>query len=241
MKKILMLLMLTCLCLTGCSKVDPEASVNVQFDGSSFTVEGVDCGLTMFNGYSGEVVGEGYTILVNLEQVDDLSYAQYNYFQITYDDMDLYRKEAYCWSMYGSTQHVMYYPYFESEDGKLYWISMACHGSTYEQAKIYMWDIAEKITMTNANIYVECGDDFVFGSEFSYPKVTTSAASVTGTIKVSKQQDPECTEPFTVIQDEKNTYTLYKRDSDRFSYYQYSDWLIQTAFGVDLKEYIKFK
>ena len=241
MKKILPLLILICLCLTGCSKADPTQPVTVQFNGSSFTVEGKEVNLTMFNGYKGEYIGDTYMINIDLEQVDDLAYAQYNHFQITYDDMDLYKNKAYCWSMYGSTQQIMYYPYYESKDGKLYWLAMSIHGTSYEQGQVYMWDLAEKIKMTENNIYVECDDDFVFGGEFAYPKVTNTYASVPGTIKISKAQDPACTEPFTVIQDEKHTYTLYKRDSDAYTYYQYGDWLIQTVFGIDLKEYIKFK
>lgn len=241
MKKIIPLLLVICLCLTGCSKKNnPDDPVTCQFDGTSFKIDNVAIdGLTSYNGYYADYDAD-YLLTVKLEQVDDLAYAEYNYFDISYDDMDLYRKKAYCWSMYGTTQQIMYYPYYTAKDGAQYWLAMSAVNISYAQAQAYMWDIAEKIAMTNAEIYVQCGDEMLFGNDFSYPKVTNDFTSISGTIKISKKQDPECTEPFTVVQDEKNTYTLYKHDTDRYSYYQYGDWLIQTVFGIDLTEYIKF-
>lgn len=227
--------------LVGCSKKGADKPVTVNFTGSSFTVDGKDLGLYMYQGYQARANVDGEEIEIFLEQVDDLSYAQYNYDQIIVDNMDIYKDKAYTWTMYLGRQKVLYYPYSGTLDTGLYWVASTANGGALETQGIqYLWDICSQIAMTEKQVIVECGDDVTFTSSYDLCKVTNEYASIPDTCNIKRATKPECTEPYTIVQNEKETITLYKYDSDRYSYYQYGDWLIQTILGLDLTEYFTF-
>lgn len=230
-----------CLGLTGCSKVSASDAVTCQFDGSLFKVDGQDVDMEVYGGYYGEFLRDGVQFEIHLEQVDDLSYAEFNYDQIITDDMTLYNKKAYCWSMYLGTQKIMYYPYSGNEKDGFYWIAMKGYqGMAEQQAYLYEWQLAEKLKMTEGQVIVECDDKVTFTSDADIVKVTKDYASISGMCNIKKQTKPECTQPYTVVQNEKETYTLYRYDSDAYTYYQYGDWLIQTVLGLPIEDYFTF-
>ena len=237
MRKRLALLLVLILCLTGCSKFDPEKKVECTFDGTQATIAGKPMEIDDFYGYTGQVWDDVNQTIIDFEviQSDDLSLATGNDKGVLQENMTVFKGGCYGFSTNLQSEFTLYYPL---EDD--YWIYCSCYTvtSTTEQVFLAMYNYAKELLMSPMGVIVDCGD-FKFQAEYEDIHLTHEYASVPGMISVKKAQKAECATDFVLTQEKKSipmkTYT-----SSDYVYYQYGEWLIQTLMGVDLNNYLTF-
>lgn len=238
MKKIkLLILLLSLICLTGCSKNDPNAPITLKWKDGAVTFGGDQIYFTEYTG--NECVIEagqgGYKWVLRIEDAKDVTTLPSNSMGILEENMDTFKKKFY-YTQYLGTQFTM-----ASSIGDDMWavcetiIERETNAATIAA---YASDYIDMIPLTYNQVYVDFGG-FIFGTEYDTVKVRPDCALISGIIKVSA--DPhDCTEPYTVIQDEKE-YQLMKSSGAKYDYYTYDGFTIQIAAGLNISDYIKFK
>ena len=231
MKKIsLLLVLLLCLSLVGCSSGSRDAIV-VQWDNGVFTVNGKTANLDKYTGDSGEYKLGETTYSYAYDQNEDLSLALWNGVGVIEQDMTNFKKAKYFQQFLG-TQVTMY---------------LEVDADTYNCANVVTGDSTPLEVMTQeayntiSNIdfgtidYVEINDSVRFRAPDFTVEVRPDAVLISGYIKVAVDSKAECTEPITV-----GDRTMYYYNSGNYCYYQYGDLLIQTVVGVNLEDYFEF-
>lgn len=238
MKKIAALtVLLSLICLTGCSKTDPNAPVTVKWENGTTSIDG---NTVYFSEYSGDTARienglGGYTWDLSIDSAKDVTTLTENVQGILEEDMEQYKGKFY-YQEYLGTQHTM-----AALIGEDTW--SVCKTFTDRDADAtvimtYASDYIDNIPLTYNLVYADFGD-FILGNEYDKVKVRPDCALISGIIKVS--MDPhETSEPYTVVQDEKE-YQLTKASGSKYDYYTYGVYTIQIVAGMNIQDYITFK
>ena len=231
MKKIsLLLVLLLCLSLVGCSSWSRDAIV-VKWDNGVFTINGQTANLDKYTGDSGHYESGDTVYDYAYDQNDDLSLALWNSVGVAEQDMTTFKKSKYFQQFLG-TQVTMYY---KVANGTYNCANVVTAGTTPIEAMTQeAYNTISKIDF-GAIKYVEINNSVRFATADFPIEVRPDAVLITGYIKVSVGSKSECTEPITV-----GKKTLYYYNSGSYCYYQYGDLVIQTVVGVNLEDYFTF-
>ena len=238
MKKVLMLLMILTLCLTGCSSVNVGTSDNitVKWENGVISYKGNIMPVTEYNGYSGQAVGsDGSIWTLMLDPAKDFTSITTNTQMIMEENMDTYKDYKY-YLEYLNTQ--MTFAGTADENYKKVAMTTSTTGINADLLKTIAADILDNVPMTNGFVQVDFGP-FVFGTEFDVVTVRPDCALIPGVIKVS-QGSYETTSTVSIVQDKKEIQVPYG-SSQNYDYYVYEGYLIQIVKGLDISTYIKFK
>lgn len=222
--------------MAGCSKsYDPAGDITVKWDGATLSYGGTD--LTSVTEYTGDTavatLADGTQASIMLSQSDTLEVESHNYQMVEQVNMDQIGG-CYMFTAYLNTELHAYYPVAES-----YWnygevfgeIDKNLHGK-------YLADVLKATPLVWGMVNVDCGD-----LTFSFPagtcRVTPTFISSKSVIKLSKGTKEECTTPMTIMQGDKEVLLNSYSDAN-FTWYQYNDWVIQTANGINVGDYITF-
>lgn len=231
MKKIsLLLVLLLCLNLVGCSSGNRDAIV-VKWDNGTFTINGQAANLDKYTGDTGEYVVGSTTYNYAYDQNDDLSLALWNSVGVVEQDMSTFKKSKYFQQFLG-TQVTMYYKVADNTYNCANVITD--DGTPIEVMTQEAYNTISKIDFGTIK-YVEINDSLKFKAPEFVIEVRPDAVLITGYIKVSVATKSECKEPITI-----GKKTLYYYNSGNYCYYQYGDLLIQTVVGVNLEDYFEF-
>lgn len=238
MKRMLTILLLCVLCITGCSKsaADPNSDVVITWENGQIMYDGEDTGLTKYSGYQATIEGGkgGLTYEWMLDNAKDVTNITINYQGILQEDMDKYRG-MYYYSEYLSSKITCAK---EIAPETFLVCQVVLNDVQPATAAAYVSEYMENIPLTNGKVSVDFGD-FTFGNDYDVIEVRNDCALILGTAKVSKGTY-DTTSTVSVIQDNKE-FQLQKGSSTKYDYYVYNDYVIQLAAGLDINNYIKFK
>ena len=221
----------------GCSKQDPNESITIKWDNGTTSINGKD---VYFSEYTGQYAlikdgMGGFSYSMTIDTSKDVTTLSKNTAGILEENMDKFKKKFY-FVEYMGTRFTM-----AASIGEDIWSVVQVSdqsGDNTMTIAAYASDYIDNIPLTYGPVYVDFGS-LVFGNEYAEVKVRPDGALITGVIKVSNDYH-DCTEPYTVIQDEKE-YQLMKSSSSKYDYYTYDGITIQIASGLDIQEYIQFK
>lgn len=237
MKKMLPILLLLLLCLTGCSNTaDPSADVTIKWENGVMSYGGKSFDLDSYMGYQASVdSGQGglsYTLM--LDSAKDVTNIGVNTQGVLEENMDTYKGNFYYTEYLGSRLTMA-----KNLGGDNWGVCQVITQDTNAQlVATYAEEYLSKVPLTNAQVYVDFGD-FVFGNAYDIVEVRPDCALISGVAKVS-QGTYDCNTPVSVVQGKKE-YQLMKGSSAKYDYYTYNGYLIQLSGGLDISNYIKFK
>lgn len=237
MKRLLPMLLLLAVCLTGCSNgVDPTKDVTIKWENGVTSYNGTTFTVDSYNGYSASVTngsgGLDYTL--SIDSAKDVTNLTVNYSAVEEENMNKYKEGFYFSEYLGS--RLTYAR--EIADDTWSVCQVVTRGTDLALAANYAELYVSSVPLTNGQVYVDFGD-FIFGNQYDVVEVRPDCALITGIAKVSVDTH-DCSTPITVVQDKKE-YQLMKGSSAKYDYYQYGDYLIQLSGGLDISQYIKFK
>lgn len=237
MKKIVPVLMLLLICLTGCSNgYDPSANVTIKWENGVTSYKGTTFSVDSYNGYSAKAAsgqgGLGYTL--TLDAANDVTSITVNTQGILEENMDKYKGGFYYTEYLGSNLT------YAREAAKGSWAvcQVITNGTERSLVATYAEQYVSSVPLTNGQVFVDFGS-FVFGTDYDIVEVRPDCALISGIAKVS-QGTHDCNTPVTVTQNNKE-YQLMKGSSAKYDYYMYDGYLIQLSGGLDISSYIKFK
>lgn len=237
MKKMLPVLMLLLLCLTGCSsKVDPNGDVTIKWENGAMSYKGTKFEVDSYNGYSATVeAGQGgLSYSMSIDSAKDVTNISVNNQGILEENMDTYKGCFYYTEYLGSKLTMA-----KSLGNDNWAICQAItNGQQPALVATYTEGYINTVPLTNGSVYVDFGE-FTFGNAYDLVTVRPDCALITGIAKVSLGTY-DCNTPVSVIQNNKE-YSLMKGSSARYDYYQYGNYLIQLSGGLDISNYITFK
>ena len=237
MRKKLLLILALVLCLTGCSSnAGPEDDVTFKFEDGVITYGGKPVTFTEYNGYSATIEGGtgGLNYSLILEAGNDVTSISVNTQSILEENMDTYKGKFYYTEFLGSKMTMaeqVTEDYFEICQAYIKGIDAGL-------AATYCASYIDDIPLTNGKVKVDCGD-FIVGNDYDTFVVRADHVVIPSMLKVSVGTH-DCPETVTVVQDNKE-YQLQKGSSSKYDYYQYGEYLIQLASGLDISSYITFK
>ncbi len=237
MKKIVPVLMLLLICLTGCSSgYDPAADVTIKWENGVTSYKGTTFAVDSYNGFSAKAAsgqgGLGYTL--TLDAANDVTSITVNTQGILEENMDKYKGGYYYTEYLGSNLT------YAREVGTGTWAvcQVLTNGTEPSLVSTYAEQYVSSVPLTNGQVYVDFGS-FVFGTDYDIVEVRPDCALISGIAKVSMGTH-DCSTPVTVTQNNKE-YQLMKGSSAKYDYYLYDGYLIQLSGGLDISSYIKFK
>lgn len=237
MKKVIPVLLVFVLLLTGCSSSqDISDNVTVKLENGVIKFGNTATSFTEYKGYTASVTGGmgGIDYTLTLDSAVDVTNITVNVQGIVQEDMDTLKGKYYYTEYLGSR--------FTMADniGGDDWIVLQCTTNNLPAATIanYASNYIDEIKMTNAQVYVDFGD-FIFGNDYDEVIVRTDCALISGVAKVSVGTY-NTTSSVTVVQDNKE-YQLMKGSSNKYDYYTYGNYVIQVAAGLPVESYITFK
>ena len=237
MKKFLIPLLIAVTLLTGCSSsYDPNGSLTMGWDNGSITYKGKDTGLTEYTGDSaaieGGLGGINYDFSLDTGCVT-VSNITANTQGIEEANMSKYKGKYYYLEYLGSKMTMAK----EVADQTYMVAQLYLNGLNESLVAQYCSDYMDSFQLTNGSYYVDFGS-FTFGSGYDFIKMTNSAVSVSGTIKVSRDSKG-CSTPYTYTNpDGKKSAEMMMTSTDKYDYYEYDGYLIQCAKGIPLSSYI---
>ena len=237
MRKKLLLILALVLCLTGCSSnAGPEDDVTFKFENGSITYGGKPVTFTEYKGYEavveGGTGGVDYTLI--LEAGNDITSISVNTQSILEENMDNYKGKLYYTEYLGSKITMA-----EQVDENYIEICQAyVKDIDPGLAATYCASYIDDIPLTNGKIKVDCGD-FIVGNDYDAFVVRPDHVIIPSMLKVSVGTY-NCSETVTIVQNNKE-YQVQKGSSSKYDYYQYGEYLIQLASGLDFSSYITFK
>lgn len=236
MKKILPILLILLLCLTGCSSsADPNAPIVIGWENGTMSYKGKTFTVDSYKGYTAMVStgmgGLSYNIF--LDTANDVTSISCNTQSILEENMDKY-KGCFYYTEYLRTQFTM-----AKNIGETSWAVVQCPMNGLDKTVVatYAEKYISDIPLTNGVVNVDFGS-FKFGTEYDTVEVRTDCALIPGLIKVS-QGTYDCSTPVTIVQGKKE-YQLMKGSSSNYDYYMYDGYLIQSVAGLDIATYITF-
>lgn len=236
MKKILPLILLSCLLLTACSSgINTQKDLTVKWENGVIIVDGKETALTSHKGYEATVEdSNGLSWTFYLDNAKDVTNITPNSQNILEENMEKYKGYFYYTEYLGSRMTMA------KSLGNDDWIIGQCLTNNLPAATVasYGAKYMDSLLLTNQQLYVDFGS-FIFGNTYDAVEVRTDKALISGVCQVSTAYH-ECTEPYVVVQDNKE-YQLMKSSTSRYDYYTYDGFTIQIAAGMDISNYIKFK
>lgn len=237
MKKVLAILLLSVLLLTGCSSgANPSADVTIKWDNGVMSYNGTTFDVNEYNGFDARVESGqgGLSYRLTLDTAKDVTNITVNTQEILEENMSKY-KGGYYYSEYLGSMIT----YAKNLGGDNWAVcQVVSKGTADNLCATYAESYVSTVPLTNGQVYVDFGN-FIFGNAYDLVSVRKDGAVIVGTAKVSKDSY-DCNTPVTVIQDNKE-YSLMKGSSAKYDYYMYDGYLIQIAGGLDISSYIKFK
>ena len=236
MKKLIPILLLSLVCLTGCSSsVDPSGDVTVKWENGTMSCNGKTFAVESFNGYSA-VTSNGQGGLqynLSIDSAKDVTNISVNAQGILEENMDKY-KDCFYYSEYLGSKATM----AKNVGPDTWYVCQAItNGTAVNLVATYMEEYISSVPLTNGQVYVDFGS-FTFGNAYDVVEIRTDCALISGVAKVS-QGTYDCQTPVSVVQDNKE-YQLMKGSSAKYDYYLYDGFLIQLSGGLDISNYIKF-
>lgn len=238
MKKIVSLILLVSLiCLTGCSNTSPDQPITVKWENGVTSINNKAVTFTEYGGYYASIEGGlgGYIFRLNLDTAKDVTTLTENTQGILEENMYKY-KDMFYYTEFLGTQFTM-----AKNLGNDNWSVLKCITDRSDDPALvatYGAEYINNIPLTNNQVYVDFGD-FKLGNDYDAVIVRQDCALITGVIKVS-QGSKGCSEPYTLIQEDKQ-YQLMKLSGEKYDYYEYGGYLIQIAAGLQIENYITFK
>lgn len=237
MKKMLMLIMVLVLCLTGCSSnIGPTDNVTFKFKDGLITYNGSPVTFTEYHGYRAIVEGGtgGLTYELMLEAGNDVTSISVNTQSVLEENMDNYKGKFY-YTEYLGTKFTM-----ADQVTKDYFEICQTYGDGLDPGltATYCAKYIDDIPLTDGQIKVDCGD-FIVGNDYDQFIVRPDHVVIQSMLKVSVGTY-NTSETVTVVQNNKE-YQLQKGSTAKYDYYVYGDYLIQLAAGLDISSYITFK
>jgi hypothetical protein len=204
------------------------------WDNGAITYKGKDTGLTEYTGSTATAeMGSGgltYNFSLDTDCASVVNITPNNQ-GVEEADMDKY-KGMYYYQEYLGTKFT---GAIEVADNAYSVCQVYLEGLNAELVAKYVKEYLDSFYMTNGSFYVDFGS-FTFGTGYDQIKLTSSGASITGTIKVT-QDTKGATTPYTFTQGDK-TYNMNMTSTDKYDYYEYDGFLIQIAKGISIEEYI---
>lgn len=238
MKKIIPIMLILLIILTGCSSGpsgSPLESVTVEWKDGVIYYDGEATALTSYNGVEAEIEngngGLNYTFL--LDNATDVTSISVNTQNILEENMDKLGKKFY-YTEYLGSQFTM-----AASLGSDYWnvCRVSLSGEDSKLVATYASDYIDTFMLTIETVYCDFGP-FKLGADGYTTEVRTDCALIESIIKVSKNTY-DCPNTYTVTQGDKE-YLLQKGESKNYDYYMYEGYLIQSAKGIDISMYIDF-
>ena len=237
-KHLMILLMMLSVLLTACSKYDPLGPYTCKWENGAVKFKGGTVTVTEYTGSTCTIKNGsgGLTYNFTLDtSAKDPSNIELNRQGVTMDNMTKF-KDKYYYAEYLGTVLTMVKPVIE---GQAYMVCQVATQSLDNNAVAkYASDYMDAIALTNGTLYCDFGP-FKFGNDYSQIIVREDGASVTGTIKVS-QGSKGASSPVQLTSGKK-TIDCLMMSTDKYDYYEYEGFLIQTIKGVLPTDYITFK
>ncbi len=236
-KKVLSLLTICVILLTGCSsRVSPTSDIMTKIENGTIYLNGKSTSLSEYSGYEAKIDSGngGLEYLFSLDSAKDVTNITVNTQGILEENMDKYKGKFYYSEYLGSSLTMA------ESLGDDNWLvcQVITNGTPATAVAAYASDYMDSISLTNGQVRVDFGD-FIFGNDYDAVIVRTDCALIKDVAKVS-MGTYNTTTTVSVIQDNKE-YQLQKGSSSRYDYYTYNGYLIQVAAGLDISSYITFK
>lgn len=223
--------------LAGCSSSSgPHDNITLEWKSGIITYNGKTLSVDSFDGvHATATTATGSSVTMQMEQVKDLGWLEYNTQGIEEMNMNDYKKGKW-YSEFLDTKITVAYPIIDHEIYAAGWAPVT--GQVNADVSI-VYDLLSTIPWTDGGVKVNFGD-FTLGAEYAEVIVRPDSCLITGLIKVSEGYSDKCTNPY-VVQGSKSEYTLYMYSDVKYTYYSYDGYLIQTGLGIPLEDYIHFK
>lgn len=232
MSKRILSLILVSLLLVGCSSKGSK----VKFDNDGVVkVNGNPLQVSLYSGDSveNEVGGVKYT--AKIITADDLSNAEGNSRGVATKDMDKYKDVLEFEEYLGSIITM----YKDLGNKKYIWGTVMSSEGDAEARKQALYNTMTSTPLTDENLIVDIGGKFKFKSAFDEPiNVRADSVSIPKLIKITYGIKPECTNAQNIKAGDKEISVMSYTDN-KFTYYAYEGFTIQTIVGLDLKDYIE--
>ena len=238
MKKIVLASILSLTLLTGCSKGNNnvDSDVTVKWENGIIYMNGKATDITEYNGYTAKIANGNLNLSYgfSLDNAKDVTNLSVNVQQILEENMDTIKGKFYYTEYLGSKLTMA------ENVGNDNWIVCQVYTDGNPAATIanFASNYIDDIQLTNNQVYVDFGE-FKFGNTYDVVEVRSDCAVIKGVAKVSLE-DKGCTDPVTIIQDDKE-YQLTKKSAGNYEYYSYGGYTITIATGLDVGNYITFK
>lgn len=226
-----------CATLVGCSStVGPHDPVTVTWENGVIKYGSTTLSVDSWNGRQAvATTATGSTVTMQMEEVKDLGWLEWNTQGIEEMSMNDYKKAKW-YSEYLDTKITVAYPIIAGECYAAGWAAVT--GNVNADVAV-VYDMLSSIPWTDGGITVDFGE-FTLSEPYSEVNVRPDAVVVTGIVKVSQGANDKCTNPY-IVTGSKGEYTLYMYSDSKYSYYSYNGFLIQMGLGLSLEDYIHFK
>lgn len=240
MKRLLAIMLMLLVCLTGCSSgarsFGPEDDVTVTWtDGVLYF--GKDASMASeYKGFSAIYGPDTTGCVFNLaiDSAKDVTNITVNTQGILEENMDKH-KDAFYYQEYLGSNFTM-----AKSIGNDTWSVATTNpkGMAVTLVATQAYNAIDTIPLTNKQVYCDFGK-FVVGTAYDLLTVNKEGCSIDGLVKVVKK-DYTGKEPFTLTVGE-STISMTKASTEKWDYYAYDGFLIQVAKGLDVTQYVKFK
>ena len=227
--------------LTACSSYDPLSPITVKWENGQVISGGDPVSVSNYTGANAEVTMplQGKDIIFRLSldtAAKDVSNIAVNTQGITTDNMGKMAGCYYYSEYLGSVVTVVK----EVIPQQAYQVCQ-CGVTGIDENLVYKTatDLVNNLQLTTSTLNVDVGPFTVLGN-YGNPQVRSDAVVIPGVIKVTAGTKG-CTEPITISIDEKNTKELMCTTTEKYVYYDYEGFIIQTSTGINLADYIDFK
>ena len=238
MKKILLLLMICVVCLTGCSSAagGPTDPITFEFENGQVKFDGSPVLFTEYKGYECNINGGsgGLSYTMALEMGDDFTTHTWNTVPVLEENMDKHKDKVYYVEYQGTKFTMMEQTTAEYITA----IQVYTKGTDRNQVAVFAAGYIDKVPLTEGFIYLDCGT-FKVGNEYSAATVRPAEYVIAGVLKVSAPSF-NCNTTTTITQGKKE-YSVQMGSSDKYDYYLIDGVQIQSAKGCIITEYITFK
>lgn len=235
MKKILLILSMLAMCLTGCSKkVGPTDNIVVGWDNGTITFGGEVSDVSEYYGSTAKALVGGNEYNFALDNAADVTTITLNAQGIQEENMNKFKEWFYYSEYLGSMAT------YAKSLGDDYWMTcqVVTNGMDATAIAANVDKQGKVLQLTSGVVNCDFGP-FVFGNEFETVSVRKDCALIPGLVKVSNVPKG-CTEAYTFVQDNKE-YAATKMSTGKYDYYDYEGYCIQIVAGMDVQQYIKFK
>lgn len=235
MKKLLSLILISALCVGLCAcgpKMDPNSSVTLKWDGVNFTYNDATLNFDEYAGDTAKVTTSANTYTVVLDVAKDVTNITANNQGILEENMDTYKELFYYQEYLGSkTTGAM-------ELGNELWGVCQTGGGTPNVLAKEMYDILTTIPVTNNAVYVNVADAFTFGTEWDKVICRRDKILILDIAQVIPGQVHPTMEPYTFTTKEGTTVNGMFAQTEKYDYYYYAGFTIQTYKGANVYDYI---